>query len=81
MTCVFCTAVATTTRQPPLVWHVVIDTHPVVRGGQGTASSATALPLAAAVEAASPPVDGSVVHQVGQVGWVDQVGRLGVIAG
>lgn len=77
----FCITVVTTARQPPLVRHVVIDTHPVVRRGQRAAGDATALPLAAAVEAAGPPVDSSVVHQVGQVEWVEQVGRLGVVTG
>lgn len=33
------------------------------------------------MEASSPPVDGSVVHQVGQVGWVGKVRQLAVVAG
>lgn len=55
--------------------------------GQRAAGGAAALPLAAAVVAAGPPVDGSIVHRVGRVGRVEQVrqerqvGRVGVVAG
>lgn len=63
-------ALTTTACQLPLVGHIVVDAHPVVDRGQGAAGSASSLLPAAAAEAASPIVDGGVIHQVEQAGVV-----------